>query len=207
MVNVNDNIVLVKKTGMLDNIGEVFNVKHVDDNYIIFTSENRPHMLCTTRDEFYECFAPYDEPEYDDYYDIENILDECEIIKTKVFDKCMIVSCKLPSGQVIVEHYDVCCPKCYDEMTAYEICLNNIISKIYELETYADARIDMMLDDEDDDDCDESDDEESSNLNTIKYDDCNNYNDKFFKLDIPAHTTTIKCDVDSDVFNKLLRWV
>lgn len=205
MVKVNDKVVLVNKMGMFDNLGDVYTVVYVNDDYVLCTIETSPHTIGVSHDKFYEYFTPYEEPiECGDYF-IDEILNECDIVKATAFDKCMIVSCKLPSGQVIVEHYDCCCPKSYDEKVAYEICLNNIISKIYEFETYADARIDMMLDDENDDDCDESDDEESSNLNTIKYDDCNNYNDKFFKLDIPEHTTTIKCGVEPDVFNNLCK--
>ena len=59
-----------------------------------------------------------------------------------VFDKCTIVSCRLPNGFVITETSACVSPENYDEELGIDICFNKIAEKIYELEAY---RLQQML--------------------------------------------------------------
>ena len=59
-----------------------------------------------------------------------------EITVQTVFDKCTIVSCKLPNGFVIVESSACVSPENYDEELGVDICLDKIADKIWELEGY-----------------------------------------------------------------------
>ena len=67
---------------------------------------------------------------------IDKILENTDFAVNTVFDKCTIVSAKLPNGFVIVE-YSACVDKeNYDVDLGYEICKKKIINKIWELEGY-----------------------------------------------------------------------
>jgi hypothetical protein len=68
---------------------------------------------------------------------IENILANSEIKIFKMFDKCTVVVCKLPNGFIITESSACVDPENFDEVMGYEICLNRIENKIWELERYA----------------------------------------------------------------------
>ena len=67
---------------------------------------------------------------------IDKILENTDFSVNTVFDKCTVVSAKLPNGFVIVE-YSACVDKeNYDIDLGYEICEKKIINKIWELEGY-----------------------------------------------------------------------
>lgn len=67
---------------------------------------------------------------------IEEIIINSNITVETVFDKCTVVTCKLPNGFVIVESSACVSPENYDEKTGAEICMDKIISKVWELEGY-----------------------------------------------------------------------
>ena len=52
------------------------------------------------------------------------------------FDKCTIVSCRLPNGFVITEFSACVDPENYDEDLGVDICISKIASKVWELEAY-----------------------------------------------------------------------
>ena len=67
---------------------------------------------------------------------INLIVSQTKFDVTTVFDKCTVVSAKLPNGFVLVE-YSACVDKeNYDVDLGYEICKKKIINKIWELEGY-----------------------------------------------------------------------
>lgn len=67
---------------------------------------------------------------------IDKIVENTDFNVSTVFDKCTVVSAKLPNGFVIVE-YSACVDKeNYDVDLGYEICKKKIINKIWELEGY-----------------------------------------------------------------------
>lgn len=52
------------------------------------------------------------------------------------FNKCMVVTCKLPNGFIIVESSACVDPDNYDATIGMDICVNRIKDKIWELEGY-----------------------------------------------------------------------
>lgn len=67
---------------------------------------------------------------------IDWLMEDAEIEVQTVFDKCTIVSCKLPNGFVIVESSACVSPENYNEKIGVDICLDKIADKIWELEGY-----------------------------------------------------------------------
>lgn len=162
-----DKIVLKEKMGMFDNIGEVCEVVNVSDDGVISFRFGGVHMGCMSIDEFEKYFEKYEEPKYEEACDccdeccdecdeccecdeddsIINIMDNSEYTIFKVFDKCVVVACKLPNGFIVVESSACVDPDDYDENLAIENCINRIKSKIMTMESY--KRCDEMCEDED----------------------------------------------------------
>lgn len=67
---------------------------------------------------------------------IHNIISSSDIKVFKMFDKCTVVVCKLPNGFIITESSSCVDPENFDEVVGYEICMNRIENKIWELEGY-----------------------------------------------------------------------
>lgn len=64
------------------------------------------------------------------------LLKNSEIEWYTVFDKCTVVSCKLPNGFVITESSACVDPDNYNEEMGIDNCLNRILDKVWELEGY-----------------------------------------------------------------------
>lgn len=64
------------------------------------------------------------------------LIDNSDIVTTTVFDKCTVLCCKLPNGFVLTESSSCVSPENYDEDLGYEICMDRLISKLFELEAY-----------------------------------------------------------------------
>lgn len=119
---------------------------------------------------------------------IDEIMSNSSFDVMTVFDKCTVVTCKLPNGFVIVESSACVDPENYDEGIGTDICLKKIANKIWELEAY---RLQQHLWEEDSDYCDcycgeceygcEYDEEEFDEcLHTdLDCDDCENYECEF----------------------------
>ncbi|MEK3819679.1 Gp49 family protein [Cytobacillus sp. FSL W8-0315] len=67
---------------------------------------------------------------------IQKIMDNSEFEISTAFDKCTVVSCKLPSGFVITESSACVDPANYDIKLGAEICTKRIVDKVWELEGY-----------------------------------------------------------------------
>ena len=67
---------------------------------------------------------------------IKELLNESLIDKQVVFDKCLIVSVKLPNGFIIVESSACVNPKDFDIEIGTNICMKRIEDKLWELEGY-----------------------------------------------------------------------
>lgn len=67
---------------------------------------------------------------------IDKIVEETEFNITTVFNKCTVVTAKLPNGFVITESSACVDEKNYSRNLGYEICKEKIINKIWELEGY-----------------------------------------------------------------------
>lgn len=67
---------------------------------------------------------------------VDDIVRNSKLMINTVFDKCTILACKLPSGFVIVESSACVDPDNYSEELGFEICMNKIVNKVWELEGY-----------------------------------------------------------------------
>ena len=67
---------------------------------------------------------------------IDKIVENTEFNITTVFNKCTVVTAKLPNGFVITESSACIDEKNYSKNLGYEICREKIIGKIWELEGY-----------------------------------------------------------------------
>ena len=94
--------------------------------------------------------------------DIEEAMKNSEFIVSTVFDKCTIVSCKLPSGFVIVEYSACVDPENYDKNFGVEICMNRIKEQLFDLEAYKlqNRLFEESYYDDEDDDYDDNDNED-----------------------------------------------
>jgi hypothetical protein len=68
---------------------------------------------------------------------IRTIIAESEIKTYKFGNKTTVVHAVLPNGFVMVESSSCVDPKNFDEVIGYDICMNRIANKIWELEGYA----------------------------------------------------------------------
>ena len=67
---------------------------------------------------------------------IDKILENTDFSVNTVFDKCTVVSAKLPNGFVITESAACVDPKNYDKEIGISICEERIKNKLWELEGY-----------------------------------------------------------------------
>lgn len=127
---------------IIADVDEMFTVKDVFEKSICISNENT--TITVDNDTFVEHFEKHVEP-VEELLDVElvvaddwvaEIIENSEIIVDTVFDKCTVVSCKLPNGFVIVEYSTCVDPNNYDVDMGIEICIDKIANKIWELEGY-----------------------------------------------------------------------
>jgi hypothetical protein len=91
----------------------------------------------------------------ENYEHLLDIMDNAEYTAFKVFDRCVVVACKLPNGFIIVESSACVDPDDYDVNYAIENCIDRIENKVRTMEAY--RRCDEMSwfeeDYEDEDNC------------------------------------------------------
>ena len=148
-----DKIILKEKMGMFDNIGEVCEVVGVSDDGVVSFRFGGVHMGCMSVDEFEKYFEKYEEPKYEECCDCDCDCDECcerdenyehlldimdnaEYTAFKVFDRCVVVACKLPNGFIIVESSACVDLDDYDVNYAIENCIDRIENKVRTMEAY-----------------------------------------------------------------------
>lgn len=137
MIKAGDKIVLKKEMGAFNNIGEVCEVISVNDNIISFKFGHGQHLGCMSEDELNRYFKTEvkDAPTVTNQM-ITNIIDNSEIKTDTVYGKCTIVTMKLENGFIITESSACVSEENYDEKIGYDICMNKIINKLWELEGY-----------------------------------------------------------------------
>lgn len=143
MLRAGSKIRLVNEMGIFKNIGEICEVVSVgEDGTIAFKFGEGMHLGVMSADEFPRYFEEVEykaEPrrtvKVDSDY-IEYLASEADIEVFTTFDKCTIVSVRLPNGFVITESSACVDPANYDEEMGFNICINKIIDKLYELEGY-----------------------------------------------------------------------
>lgn len=122
--------------------GEIFEVTNVKDNLVEFEKkmEDGRFTSVMTINLMKEYFEKYEEPKKSsptvpiEY--IEYLIDNSDINVQTIYDKCTIVTCKLPNGFVIIESSTCENPESYDEDMEVEVCMDKIFDKVLELEGY-----------------------------------------------------------------------
>lgn len=69
--------------------------------------------------------------------DIDKLLQEAEVGVATVHEKCTMVSVKLKNGFIITDSSACVDPANYDVETGFDICMEHIANKLWELEGYA----------------------------------------------------------------------
>lgn len=143
MLKKGDKIQLLKPMGMFDNVGEVCEVVNVlDDGTISFSFGNGLHMGVMSDDEFGKYFKIYDEPVKKPTKNrvtsdmVDELIDNSEVIVDTLFDNCTMVALRLPDSFVIVETSACVDPDNYSEEIGFDICMERIRNKVWELEGY-----------------------------------------------------------------------
>lgn len=136
-----DKLIVKKDVASFLKEGDVVEVVEIHENGNISFAfgEDYMHMGLMNTSEYEEHFEKYEEPEMIPSVSperIKEIMDNSEIIVETIFEKCTIVTCKLPNGFVIVESSACVSPENYDEDLGAEICLKRIEDKVWELEGY-----------------------------------------------------------------------
>lgn len=157
-INVGDKLVATKGlTGFFD-IGDVIKVTFVEGDLIYFATEDSPHTTghldFNACEKYFEKIFENFEEEIEKFEEIDTeesahviidkYIEECiakimmnsEFETYTAFNKCVIVSCRLPNGFVIVESYTYTNPESYDEEAGINICIDKIADKIWDLEAY-----------------------------------------------------------------------
>lgn len=145
-LNVNDKVVVKEPVNLFGktyaDIGDVFSVKEVNPSEKLVTLTSGVVDMLIDNNYFENHFEKHVEEKGDVAMNkitcdmIDDIVDRSEIITETLFDKCTLVSCKLPNGFVITETSSCVDPDNYDEEKGYNICMGNIRDKIWELEGY-----------------------------------------------------------------------
>lgn len=198
MLNNGDKLVVTKKVSSFLDVGSIVEVIDVTDDGIISFKfgDNFEHMGVMNIAEYESHFEKVKEEEEipvitEEY--VEEIMENSDFEAHTTFDKCTVVTCRLPNGFVISDYAACVNPENYDENMGIEICRERIKNKIWELEAY---RLQQFLWEEkvlgdaeemvapcccgDCDECDECDDEYDECLDTdLDCDDCEEYDCPF----------------------------
>ena len=181
-INVGDKIVAKKSTWMVDE-GRVGEVTESTDNFVSFVFDGNPKVNCkmdfNTFNEYFEKVVEEIEVPAINEEHIAEIMENSEFEIHTMFDKCTVVTCKLPNGFVITESSACVSPENYDKDLGAEICFKKISDKIWELEAY---RLQQWLWEENNycpcccGDCEECEYDDDECLNTdLDCDDCNDH--------------------------------
>lgn len=141
MLSNGDKLIVVKTVAPFLKEGDVVEITNVaDDGIISFAfGDNFMHMgVMNTA----ECEAHFEKVEEKaeafsiTEEHIAEILENSEFEVSTVFDKCTVVSCRLPNGFVITESSACVSPENYDAEYGADICFDKIAEKVWELEAY-----------------------------------------------------------------------
>ena len=139
-----DKLIVVKDVTPFLKEGDVVEVVNVTDDGIISFAfgEGLMHMGVMNNAECEEHFkkvadmiAEVEFPDITEEY-IREIMENSEFETHTTFNKCTVVSCRLPNGFVITESSACVNPDNYDVELGEEICINKIADRIWELEAY-----------------------------------------------------------------------
>ena len=137
MVVNGDKLAVKKKVAEFLNEGDIVTVTDVSDAGMITFAfgEDFMHMGIMNLAECEEHFEKIETQTITQEY-IDDIISDSDIDVRTVFDKCTVVACRLPNGFVIVESSACVDPENYDAELGFDICMNKIKDKVWELEGY-----------------------------------------------------------------------
>lgn len=129
-------------------IDDVFDVDGVSTSFIRITTDDK--TLTVDWNTFEEYFDKYESMfdqdkvfSFDEHLpkrftreEIEDIFMNAELEIATVFDTTTVVAAKLPNGFVFVESASSADPDLYDEEKGASICIEKIIDRLWEVETY-----------------------------------------------------------------------
>lgn len=143
MLTNGDKLIVTKKVSSFLDVGSIVKVIDVTDDGIISFAFGDGFMHMGVMNNA-ECKSHFEKVEEKDKVEIPviteeyiaDIMENSEFDVHTVFDKCTVVSCRLPNGFVITEYSACVNPDDYDEDMGVEICIDKIASKVWELEAY-----------------------------------------------------------------------
>lgn len=141
MLNNGDKLIVTKTVAPFLKEGDIVEVTNVTDDGIISFAfgEGFMHMgvmNATECEAHFEKVVEVEEaPTITQEY-IDEIIENSTFDVKTVFDKCTIVTCKLPNGFVIVESSACVSPENYNKEIGIDICMKKIKDKVWELEGY-----------------------------------------------------------------------
>ena len=143
MLSIGDKLMVTKDVSYL-NKGDIVEVTGVDEKVGVFS------FTVLLNEENIKCSGTISISLYEKYFEkmvektapsitserIDEIMANSDIEAFTVFDKCTVVTCRLPNGFVIVESSACVSPENYDKEMGASICLKKIKDKVWELEGY-----------------------------------------------------------------------
>jgi hypothetical protein len=142
MVVNGDKLVVIKNVAPFLKEGDIVEVTNVTDDGIISFAfgDGLMHMGVMNSAECESHFEKVEEKVEEAFEiteeHIAEIMENSEFEVFTSFNKCTIVSCRLPNGFVITESSACVSPENYDEDLGADICFDKIADKIWELEAY-----------------------------------------------------------------------
>lgn len=143
MLTNGDKLIVTKKVSSFLDVGSIVEVIDVTDEGIISFKfgDNFAHMGVMNTAEYESHFEKMEEEKEAEILNITEeyiaeIMENSDFEIRTVFDKCTVVSCRLPNGFVITESSACVNTDDYDEDIGAEICFDKIANKIWELEAY-----------------------------------------------------------------------
>jgi hypothetical protein len=141
MLNNGDKLVVTKTIASFLKEGDIVEVRSISEDGVISFAfgDGFMHMGVMNTAECENHFKKVEEEEEalaitEEY--INEIMEHSEFDVHTVFDKCTVVTCRLPNGFVITESSACVRAEDYDEEIGTEICVDKIASKVWELEAY-----------------------------------------------------------------------
>lgn len=141
MLSKGDKLIVTKDVASFLKEGDIVEIVAIEDDLISFAfGENLMHKGIMNLAECEAHFEEYKEPEFEiptvSSERVKAIISNSHITVQTVFDKCTIVTCKLPNGFVIVESSACVNPEDYDVEIGIEECMKRIENKVFEFEAY-----------------------------------------------------------------------
>lgn len=139
-----DVVVMKKKIGCLNDIGDMFTVTGVSWGMVSFTSLDEKTGITVDVNTARKSFEKYVEPkkqkvEIDTRVNpelIDCLIEQSDVEVQTLFGNCTMVALRLPNGFVIAETSACVDPNNYDIEIGKAICMKKIRNKVWELEGY-----------------------------------------------------------------------